>query len=148
MRGGLRWVAVLVALGVGCDKKEHDHGSHDKGGTVAVPEHYKDAVAKCEELSNQIGGLIASGKLGEVHAAAADIKRIAEKLPELAQKGPPADMLKEINVKSKELAGMFDEIDKAADSNNKEETIRLHEKMKGLIADLKKHSGHAKDHSH
>ncbi len=90
--------------------------------------------------SNQIGSLITACKLSEVHAAAADIKKIAEKLPELAQKAMPPGMLKDVNIKAKDLAGTFSEIDEAADAGKKEEAIKVHERMKGLIADLKKHA--------
>ena len=72
---------------------------------------------------------------------AADITKIAEKLPSLAQKDLKPEMLKEVNFKAKELAGMFDAIDEAADAGKKEDTVRLHGKMKALIADLKKHAG-------
>ena len=150
-------VAAALVLSGGCgdghDQSEKGHGEeghgegHGSGGsTVTVPGHYKEAVHKCEEISEKIAGLISSGKLSEVHAAAADIKKIAEKLAELAQKDLKPEMLKAVNLKAKELAGMFHEIDEAADAGNKEETIKLHEKMKGLIADLEKHTaaGHEK----
>ena len=145
-------VATALVLSGGCSDG-HDHGdeghgeeghgeAHGSGGSpVTVPGHYKEAVHKCEEISGKIGGLISSGKLSEVHAAAADIKKIAEKLPELAQKDLKPEMLKDVNIKAKELAGMFHEIDEAADAGNKDETVKLHEKMKGLIADLEKHAG-------
>lgn len=138
--------AASVILGFflsGCDKQEEKHGHGGHSGPVAVPEHYADAVAKCEELSGKIGSLISSGKLSEVHSAAEEIQKIAEKMPEMAQKELAPEMLKEVNVKAKELAGMFHEIDGAADAGKKDETIKLHEKMKGLIADLKKHASHA-----
>jgi len=142
-------MAFAAALGLltGCgDSHDHGAGGHDsqkhggEGGAVTVPADYAGAVAKCEELSNQIGSLITAGKLGDVHTAAADIKKIAEKLPELAQKGLPADVLKDVNIKSKDLAGTFSEIDEAADAGKKEETIRVQERMKALIADLQKHA--------
>lgn len=144
-------ISILAAgLLAGCGKEDdHKHGKTDahgaKGEAVAVPAHYKDAVEKCEQLSLKIGELIAAGKLSDVHAPAEGIKKIAEKMPEMAQKDLPADMLKDVNVNSKELAGMFHQIDDAADSGKKEETVKLHEKMKGLIAELKKHAGH-KEH--
>lgn len=139
-------LALLAGCGEDHDKDHHESGGHGaQGGAVAVPEHYGDAVAKCEELSAKIGDLIAKGKLSEVHPPAADIKKIAQKLPELAQKDLPADMLKEVNVKAKELAGTFEEIDGPADAGKKEETQKVHDKIKGLIADLKKHAGHG-DH--
>lgn len=136
----------LVACG---DDDHHGDGGHgDEGGAVTVPHEYPQAVEKCEELSKKIGSLIESGELDKVHAVAADIKKIAEKLPELANEQLPASMLKEVNLTSRELAAMFDPIDKAGDAGDKAETQRLHEKMKGLIADLKKHSEHAKEEHH
>ncbi len=140
------WFSVLALSG--CDKKEeHEHGTDahghgTSGSAVTVPAHYKEAVTKCEELSGKIGSLLSSGNLKDVHGVAEDIKRIAEKIPELAQKEMDPSMLKEVNVKAKELAGMFADIDEAADSGKKEETRALHEKMKSLIADLKKHAIH------
>ena len=171
MYRGATFLAMAAALGlaVGCgedhsdqahsedgtSEKGHSHGgaSHShgaKGGTVTVPDHYGEAVEKCEELSGKIGSLISSGKLSEVHAVAADITKIAEQLPALAKKDLKPSMLKEVNIKAKELAGMFDEIDEAADAGKKKETIALHKKMKGLIAHLKEHAGdgHGKGDGH
>lgn len=45
------------------------------------------------------------------------------KLPRLAKGSIPDEMLSNINIKSKELAGMFTVVDKAADSGDKEGTI-------------------------
>ena len=142
---GLAVLLMVASLVTACGKDDHADHKHDSGGSVKGPANYKAAVAKCEELSKKIGELIEAGKLDKVHAAANDIKKIAEKLPEMAQKQLAAEHLKEINVKSKELAGMFSDIDKAADSGNKAETIKLHGKMKSLIADLKKHDGQHND---
>lgn len=145
-------LSAMVSAVLGCgDGHDHDHGKSGhgaEGGKIAVAGQYKDAVAQCEDLSRKIETLISTGKLSEVHAAADDVRKIAQKLPELAQKDLPAEMLKDVNVKSKELAGMFGPIDAAADAGKKEETQKLHEKMKGLISDLKKHADHAghKDH--
>ena len=163
MRTSATFLAMAAALGlaVGCGDDhaedghtekghsekghgEEGHGAegHGSGGaTVTVPDHYGEAIHKCEELSGKIGSLIASGKLSDVHAVAANVTKIAEKLPALAQKDLKPEMLKEVNVKAKELAGMFDAIDEAADAGKKEETIKLHEKMKALIAHLKEHAG-------
>jgi len=140
---GLVGLLVLLSVAlVGCDKHDgHDHGpdghSHDKGGTVKVPEKYQDAVAKIEVLSDKIGGLIEAGKLDELHASANDIKKIAEALSEKAQKELALGDLKQVNISAKALAGMFSELGKAAHSGNKAETIKVHQKMKGLIAALK-----------
>lgn len=42
-----------------------------------------------------------------VHEKAAKIRDIARKLPRLAKGSIPSEILKDNNVKSKELAGMF-----------------------------------------
>jgi len=132
--------AILAATG--CGKKDpHDH--HGKEGSKQsrpMPSTYKEAITEIRHHSDEIAGLIASNKLGDVHHEAEEIKKIAEHLPELAQKaGMAGDMMKEINLKSKELAAMFEDIDNAADSGKGEETERFHERMKGLISDLGKH---------
>lgn len=142
--------ALVGTLGMAGCGEEAGHGSkpHGHGSEVAIPAHFADAVAKCEELSGRIGGLIASGKLSEVHGAAEGVRKIAEKLPELAQKDLPPAMLKDVNVKAKELAGLFAPIDKAADSGKKEETEKLHAQMKALISELKTHAGHGEHKDH
>lgn len=155
-----KWIVTLglaIPLGaaVGCDRHEDDHkhgsghedGGHaSHGGTVAIPDHYKDAVLKCEELSTKIGQLIQAGNLRDIPGAAGDVKKIAEKLPELAQKVVKADMLKEVNIKSKDLTAIFEEMDEAEHAGNKEAMQKAHEKMKGLIAELKKHTEAGHEH--
>lgn len=137
-------LAAVVVFAVACDKHEdHKRGSKGhgaEGGAVIVPDHYKNAVNKRDELSTKIGGLINSGVLNNVHPFAADIKMIAEKLTDPAQKDLKQEMLKDMNVRAKELAGMFQEIDQVADAGTKEETTKLHERMKTMIAELKKHA--------
>ena len=140
---------VLLSFSLtGCGG-EHDenggHGEHGGGESVEVPDDYAHAVEKCEELSKEIDELIAEGHLDDVYGVANNIVKIAEKLPELAQKDLSPGMLKEVNIAAKSLAGMFSEIDNAADAGNKAETIAVHKKMKGLIADLAKHAEHGKE---
>lgn len=149
-------LAAVLALAAGCDKHdEHEHtGGHDHedkghashGGDVAVPDRYKDAVAKCEDLSNRIGGLVQAGTLRDVPGAAGDIKKIAEKLPELAQKDLKPEMVKEVNVTSKELASLFDEMDEAEHKGDKAAMQKAHDRMKALIVELKKHTGTGHEH--
>ena len=144
-------IAIVVAglvLGACGKEDEHDHSAHGGGGNITVPDHYAEAVAKCDELSKKIGELIADGHLADVHAAAADIKKIAEKLPKIAKRDLPASMLRDVNVKSKELAGMFSEIDEAADAGRKAETVKLHARMKELVSGLLAHAAHAKEEDH
>lgn len=116
---------------------EHRHGDTEE--VAAIPNSYGAAVARCEEHTRQIAELIENGRLHDVHAEAAYIRDIARKLPEMAKVSMPPGTLKEINLKSKELAGLFGAIDKAADSGDKEGTIRVHEQMKKLVAALKAH---------
>ncbi len=137
---------VILAAGLagGCGKEEeHKHGepAHGAGPSGPSPTTYAAAMEQMEKHSGNIASLIAAGKLADVHHEAEEIKRIAEGLPELAKSMAP-DMLKVVNLKSKEIAGMFGEIDEAADAGKKDETVKLHEKLKGLIADLRKHATH------
>ena len=141
MRGMFVFVMALGLAGGACTEGDHQDGQghHGGGETVDVPEHYAAALEKCEELSKRIDDLISKGHLDDVHSVAAGIQKIAEKLPALAKKDLPQERLRDVNIKSKELAGMFTEIDEAADAGKKQETIQVHDKMRGLIAELKKH---------
>lgn len=145
-------LGCLFAGGCGGEQKQDsdaggEHGHGDTEEVTRIPDTYGAAVATCEEHTRQIAELIESGKLHDVHAEAAYIRDIARKLPALARVSMPPGMLKDINLKSKELAGLFDAIDKAADSGDKEGTIRVHEQMKELVAALKAHEGH-EGHEH
>lgn len=142
---GLCSFALLGCSGEADDGHSHGHGG---GGAVEVPDHYADAVAKCEELSEKIADLIDDGKLDQVHAVAADIKKIAEKLADLAKSDLPPGELRDVNVNARKLAGMFSAIDEAADAGKKDDTVRLHNEMKALIAALKTHAkeDHHDDH--
>ena len=135
------WACLFVGGCSGEQKQDSnaraEHGHEDAGEAAEIPNTYGAAVARCEAHTRRIAELIESGELHDVHAEAAEIRDIARKLPELARVDMPPAMLKEINLKSKELAGLFDAIDKAADSGDKEGTIRVHEQMKELIAALK-----------
>ena len=140
----------MAALGLvlgGCSGGDGEHGhGQGGGGAIDVPDHYADALEKCEELSKKIDGLIADGQLDDVHPVAADIKKIAEKLPALAKSDLPAEKLREVNLKSKELAGLFSAIDEAADAGKKEETVRVQTQMRDIISELKEHVGDEDDH--
>ena len=142
-------VVIGLVLG-GCSEGEHEdgHEHHGGAGAVDVPQHYGAAVEKCEQLSKKIDSLITEGHLKDVHAVAAEIKKIAEKLPALAKRDLPPAKLREVSINARKLAGMFSEIDMAADAGKKDDTIEVHDKMKGLIADLKEHSAHAKEGQH
>ncbi len=137
---GITTVLLACLFVVGCSGEQEragEQGHADTGEASEIPNTYSVAVARCEAHTRQIAELIESGELHDVHAEAAYIRDIARKLPELAKASMPPGMLKEINLKSKELAGLFDAIDKAADSGDKEGTIRAHNRMKELVAALK-----------
>ena len=145
------FLACLFVVGCSGEQKQDshaggEHGHGDRGETAEIPTTYSAAIARCEAHTRRIAELIESGELHDVHAEAAQIRDIARKLPELAKTSVPPGMLKEINLTSKELAGLFDAIDNAADSGDKEGTIRVHEQMEDLVADLKAHEGNENDH--
>jgi len=151
-------LTAAVALGgAGCGDEHGGHadkdGDHAHGGpvTVEVPGNYKDAVSKIESLKAEMGGLIDKGELAKVHPAAEKIRRVAEKLPELATRaGMQPAMVKEVNEAARALQGLFDEIDKAADAGKKDETKAALAKYDAPIARLKAHAAHAgggDDHS-
>ncbi len=140
----------LALAGLGCgDEHGHKEGEgHGGPVTVEVPDNYKDAVAKIESLKAEMGGLIEKGDLGKVHPPAEKIKKVAEKLPELATKaGMKAADVKEVNEAARTLQGLFDEMDKAADAGKKEETRAAFAKYDAPMAKLKAHVEHA-GHSH
>jgi hypothetical protein len=155
----LRYVLLIAAAmsfalggcGNGSDEggdHGHDEGGHGGASNVVVPDHYAHAVEKLEELATKMDGLIAEGHLDDVHPVAADIQKIAEKLPHLAKKDLPIGMLKAVNVASTALGAKFSEIDEAADGGKKAETKAVAESMKALISELKAHAGDAEKDDH
>lgn len=140
MRGLVMAAALGFVIG-GCGKDEHEkHGAHGGSGGTHVPESYAEAVKECEELSAKIDSLIASGKLADVHKAAQGIKEIAEALPSIAGKELSQEAQKEVAENAPALAALFTEIDEAADAGMKADTIKVHGKMKELIAALRAHA--------
>ena len=101
----------------------------------AVPNNYKDAVARVEELLKAIQGLIDTNDLEKVHAVAEKISYVCEKLPELAPHDDKADVEKTC----KAVIALFGEIDEAADAGKKRETIQVFSKYKLKVGELKKH---------
>lgn len=146
--------AVLASALVlsGCGKEEghgekgHGHGEeHGKGPEVTPAHSYAGVIKQIQGLSREIDEHIEKNQLDKVHHEADQIRKLAERLPELAKNSMPAGMLKEINKNAKALADMFEEIDEAADAGKKDETIQVHDKMKKLIAELAKHAAHGKE---
>jgi len=129
----------LFIAGCGSDQKQESPAHDDVETSMKTPDTYAAAIEQCEFHLAEIAELIEKGKLSEVHREAAKIRDIARKLPQLAKGSVPVEMLKDINIKSKELAGMFTEVDKAADSGDEAGTIRAHQKMQTLVDALKLH---------
>ena len=136
----------LFIAGCGSDQKRESQAHDDAEISMKTPESYAAAIEQCEFHLGEIGELIEKGKLSEVHKEAAKIRDIARKLPQLAKGDVPVEMLKDINIKSKELAGIFTVVDKAADSDDKEGTIRAHQTMQTLVDALKLHTSQNEEH--
>lgn len=135
-------LTALFIAGCGSDQKQESQAHDDVESSVKTPDTFTAAIEKCEFHLVEIEELIENSKLSEVHRVAAKIRDIARKLPQLAKGDVPVEMLKDINIKSKELAGMFTEIDKAGDSGDKEGTVKAHLKMKTLVEQLRLHTEH------
>lgn len=119
-------------------KEGHGHSAADTQARVKKLASYAEAMHAMGELREQIEHLIESGNLLKVHPPAQGITEIAKRLPELAKKsGIPASQWKAINIQSRELANMFDEIDVVADAKKKPETEAVFAKMEKLIDGLK-----------
>lgn len=101
----------------------------------AIPSNYKDAVAKIEEHLKSIDDLIKGNDLDKVHAVAEKISRVCGKLSKLA----PKDSQGEVEKVCKEIIALFKEIDEAADAGKKSETVKVTEKYRAKIAELRKH---------
>lgn len=136
------FLTLLLITGCSGNKQQDSHAHDDAELSATAPETYAAAIEQCEFHMVEIGELIESGKLSMVHKEAAKIRDIARKLPQLAKSSVPAEALRDINIKSKELAGMFGLVDKAADSGDKEGTIQAYQVMQNLVDALKLHTSH------
>ena len=139
-------LTTLFIAGCGSDQKQESQAHDDVETSMKTPDTYAEAIEQCEFHLVEITELIEKGELSKVHEQAAKIRDIARKLPQLAKGSIPLDMLKDINIKSKELAGLFKVVDKAADSGDKEGTIRAHQSMQTLVDALKLHTSHDEEH--
>ncbi len=145
-------LAMLGALALvpgGC-AEEGDPASADQpkaataaamppAGPAAVSGAFGEAMKQCEELSDTIAGLIERDALSQIHPPAEAIKKIAETIPAIAYDELTPEGFEAVRAKARALAGTFSEIDEVADAGKKEETIKAHEKIRLLIADLKAH---------
>jgi len=138
-------LTTLFIAGCGSDQKQESQAHDDVETSMKTPDTYAAAIEQCEFHLEEIGELIENGELSKVHEEAAKIRDIARKLPQLAKGSVPLQMLKDINIKSKELADMFTVVDKAADSGDEEGTIRAHQTMKTLIEQLTLHTDYDED---
>ena len=137
----------LFIAGCGSDQKQESPAHDDVETSIKTPETYAAAIEQCEFHLVEIRELIEKRELSKVHEQAAKIRDIARKLPQLAKGNVPLEILKDINIKSKELAGMFTVVDKAADSGDKEGTIRAHQTMKSLLEQLTLYTDHNEDNA-
>jgi hypothetical protein len=123
----------------GGEKGHHagGHSAEEMAAAVAKLDSYADAIHELGELREEIGHLIKDDKLSDVHPPAQHIALIAKRLFELARKGGVSEEhWRDINTQSRELAGFFDEVDKAADAGKKPETEAAVTKMFKLIDSL------------
>lgn len=117
------------------------HGDEHAGGEHAGEKHaggeHAEGIHELDELREEIEHLIKDDKLSDVHPPAQHISLIAKRLFELARKsGVPEESWRDINTQSRELAGLFDEVDEAADAGKKPETEAAVGKMFKLIDSL------------
>ncbi|MBI3465873.1 MAG: hypothetical protein HY000_22885 [Planctomycetes bacterium] len=118
----------------------HGHSAEEMKAMIDKLASYADAMHEIDEHREHIEHLIEGGKLTDVHPPTEVISMIAERLPELAKKsGIPQEHWKDINLQSRDLANLFDEIDEAADAGKKPETETAFGKMVKLIDSLRAH---------
>lgn len=133
------------------DEKQPEHG-HGAGEKHEAPKTYAEGVAEIDERLENIGGLIKSKKLDDVHKEAEVVATVANTLASLALKpgsGVARENVKEINLTAKELAGKFDAIDKAGDSGDEAGVKKVLAEMTALQEKLKKYvPAGAGEHAH
>jgi len=121
----------------------HGHGHDHKPVEFKMPTTYEAAVREIELRLHEIDHLMKTKKLGEVHAQAEVIQKVAKQLGQLALKadsGVPKEVVKDINLGGKDLAAKFDAIDKAADSGDAAGTQKVYDEMVKLAATLATHA--------
>jgi len=98
-----------------------------------MPKTLADAATKIEAALAQIDELIAAKKLGDVHKVAEGVSKVAEHLGEIAPAAHKAAATK----LGKEIAGLFDAIDAAADAGKAEETKKVVAHYREKLAELR-----------
>jgi len=120
----------------------HNH-EHTKPADFKTPTSYKGAVAEIRMRLHEIDELIMTKKLMDIHGQAEVIQKVGNMVGQLALKsdsGVPKTAIKEVNKAGRELANMFDAIDKAGDSGDAAATRKLHAEMVKLADVLYKQS--------
>lgn len=147
-------LAVITAIGFAGSwaMAQHQHGQekgheeHGKAVQFTMPTTYKAAVQEIDHRLHEIAELIEAKKLGEVHAQADVIQKVAKQIGQLALKegsGVPKEAVKDVNVAGKDLAARFDAIDKAGDSGDLAGTKKVYDDMVKITANLQKYTGPA-----
>lgn len=126
-------------------RAQHPHGGHEHGKPVEfkMPTTYKDAVREILTRMHEIEELMASKKLEHVHPQADVIRMVGDVAGQLALKadsGVAREAIKEVNKAGRELAAMFDAIDKVADAGDAAGTRRVYGDMKKLVDILQRHA--------
>lgn len=135
-------MVVTVAQFALAQAPGHDH-KHGKPADFKMPTTYKAAVAEIRMRLHEIDELMATKKLEDVHGQAEVIQKVGNVVGQLALKadsGVPKTAVKEVNKAGRQLANMFDAIDKAGDSGDAAGTRKLHAEMVKLFDVLYKHS--------
>lgn len=101
------------------------------------PKSMADAAAKIDALLGEIDGLVAAGKLDDVHKKAEQISKVAEHLDELSKAMPAADHAAATKLGT-EIVGLFDAIDKAADAGKADDTKKVIAQYRAKLEALKK----------
>ncbi|MCI0341825.1 MAG: hypothetical protein L0216_11860 [Planctomycetales bacterium] len=152
-RGCAAMLGASLAVGSpGCGKKdEHVHGTgpgqhvHDQPALtekdVKMPATFAEGVHHVEDLAAKIEAHAAGGTLGKVHRAAEEAKLVADRMADLAQKDVPAEKRAGAVAACRAVAAMFPDLDKAGDSGQKDETMKLAAKMKEHVASMRAAAG-------
>ena len=125
--------AVFWGLSSSTAFSQQPHGhEHGKPADFKMPTTFKEAVNEIRMRLHEIDELITTKKLEDVHGQAEVIQKVGNIVGQLSLKsdsGVPREAVKEVNKAGRELANMFDAIDKAGDSGDAAGTRKLHSDM-------------------